>query len=269
MNVKESWKPVTISGTTGILMGAGTMYGMQIFDHTGEEPTTPSAEGKLKVTNTDDGVSFKEAFDTARAEQGPGGVFTWRGNIYNTYTADEWQGMSDADKQQFASRVKPFVNTSDVATSSENVTEDVTVAETGTEEVDENVVEVVPKEVVEEKADDVAPVEETDTAHENVTSWDDLTGENNDVRIIGYKDIEISNGKTVTMQGLEVNGQRVAIIDIDKDGEPDLAMSDLNHNFQMDEGEVIDLHTGEALTFTNEEYTANTNDIDMVDGGVL
>ncbi len=269
MKVKETWKPVTISGMTGILMGAGTMYGMQAFDHTGEEPTTPSAEGMLKVTNTDDAASFKEAFDNARAELGPGGVFSWHGNIYNTYTAEEWQGMSDADKQQFASRVKPLINTSDVATSSENITEDVTVAETESEDVVDNVAEVVPDEVVDEKADNFASVEEANAVYGNVTAWDDLTGENNDVRIIGYKDIEISNGQTVTMQGLEVNGQRVAIIDVDKDGEPDLAMSDLNHNYQMDEGEVIDLHTGEALTFTNENYAVDANDIDMVNSGVI
>jgi hypothetical protein len=75
----------------------------------------------------------------------------------------------------------------------------------------------------------------------------------------------LENGRTVTVQELEVNGQRVAVIDVDQDGEADLAMTDLNNNQQMDEGEVIDLHTGEAVNFTNDndnvEYTADTFDI--------
>jgi hypothetical protein len=35
------------------------------------------------------GKSFKEAFNEARKEQGPNGVFTWRGNTYNTKMAGE------------------------------------------------------------------------------------------------------------------------------------------------------------------------------------
>jgi hypothetical protein len=55
------------------------------------------------------------------------------------------------------------------------------------------------------------------------------------------------------------------VIDVDKDGDPDFAMTDLNHNNQMDEGEVIDLHTGEAVAFTNEDPVIdNTPDIDTL-----
>jgi len=35
------------------------------------------------------GKSFKEAFNEARRDQGPNGVFTWRGNTYNTKMAGE------------------------------------------------------------------------------------------------------------------------------------------------------------------------------------
>ena len=65
------------------------------------------------------------------------------------------------------------------------------------------------------------------------------------------------------MQELEINGQRVAVIDVDKDGDPDLAMTDLNHNQQMDEGEVIDLHTGEAISFVDDDSAIdNVPDLD-------
>lgn len=255
MKTNGIWKPVTISGVTGILMGAGTVYGVQAFAHTNDETAVPSVDEKLKVTNADDGVSFKDAFDTARAELGPGGVFTWRGNIYNTYTADEWKSMTDEERELFANRVKPEISSADVDTS--NVTEDATLTETTNETDDVTIAEATND------------VEETTAATANATSWDELVNDDNDVRIIGYKDVEISNGQTVTVQGLEVNGQRVAVIDVDKDGEADYAMSDLNHNFQMDEGEVIDLHTGESVSFTNDDYAANTNDIDIIDGGAI
>ena len=49
---------------------------------------------------TDD-MSFNEAFAAARAEVGAGGAFEWRGNIYGTYYADEWNNMSDDEKDAF------------------------------------------------------------------------------------------------------------------------------------------------------------------------
>jgi predicted nucleic acid-binding Zn-ribbon protein len=86
-----------------------------------------------------------------------------------------------------------------------------------------------------------------------------------DVRVLGYGDVALENGRTITVEELNINGQRVAVIDVDKDGEADLALSDLNQNRQLDEGEVIDLHTGEAVSFTNDndnvEYTADSLDI--------
>jgi len=93
------------------------------------------------------------------------------------------------------------------------------------------------------------------TAH--VTTWDELANDDNDVRVVGYGDVRTMNGETVAVQELDINGQRVAIIDVDRDGIGDYVMTDLNHNQQMDDGEVIDLQTGEALTFTNNESTAD------------
>ena len=82
------------------------------------------------------------------------------------------------------------------------------------------------------------------------------TGED-DVRVVGYGEVTLDNGQNVTVQEMDINGQRVAVIDVDQDGEADYAMSDINHNRQMDEGEVIDLHTGETVSFTNDEEPAD------------
>ena len=217
----KTWKPVTIGGFTGILMGAGAMHISQSVasaasvDEAGQTP-------ELKPL---DELSFREAFDTARAEMGPGGVFRWHGNLYNTYTADEWQAMSDERKEELAQEVDPEVSP---------------------EEIDTDVV------TVNETADS-PQTESNETADPLLSEASEAEDDSDDVRVIGQGEVTLQNGRNVTVQELEVNGQRVAVIDVDQDGTADIAMTDLNHNRQMDEGEVIDLHTGEALSFTNDE----------------
>ncbi len=252
MTAKETWKPVTIGGLTGILMGAGAMYGVQAIASGSNEVTSGAEEG-LKVATVDDSMSFSQAFEAARAQVGAGGLFTWHGNIFNTYTADEWKAMSNADKHQFAEQVKPEIPASEVDTKqvaeaeSQISDDDVQIAHESAQHQDHDV-EVQPSRVNE--------------ANAQVTTWNELA-ESDDVRIVGYKDIDVGRGRSISMQELEINGQRVAVIDVDKDGDPDLAMTDLNHNQQMDEGEVIDLHTGEAISFVDDDSAIdNVPDLD-------
>lgn len=69
--------------------------------HGGEEVPTWS-DGEVSVAHgVNDDMSFTEAFNTARAEVGPGGAFEWHGNIYHTYNKDEWDNMSAEDKAAF------------------------------------------------------------------------------------------------------------------------------------------------------------------------
>ncbi|MDD3875865.1 MAG: hypothetical protein PHT69_04550 [Bacteroidales bacterium] len=56
---------------------------------------TPFATG---VSNE---MSFSEAFTSARQELGPGGFLEWKGNTYCTYFKDEWDSLSDSDKNDF------------------------------------------------------------------------------------------------------------------------------------------------------------------------
>ena len=235
MTTKETWKPVTIGGLTGILMGAGAMYGVQSVASE-SNGNTLGAEENLKVATVDDSMSFKEAFETARAQVGGGGVFTWHGKIFNTYTAEEWKAMSNDDKQLFAEQVKPQVPASEVDTKQ--------VAELTT---DDDV------QVVSHQDHDMETTTKPEDVQLHTTTWNELAQEENDVRVVGFKDIEIGNGRSAAMQELDINGQRVAVIDVDKDGDPDLAMTDLNHDNQIEEGEVIDLHTGEAISFANDD----------------
>lgn len=61
----------------------------------------PSTVHQSFAVNND--MSFAEAFAAARQDVGAGGVFVWHGNIYGTYTADEWNSMSHDDQLAFSS----------------------------------------------------------------------------------------------------------------------------------------------------------------------
>lgn len=227
---KQTWKQVSISGVTGILMGAGAMKAMQSM--AAGESENNAEQAIAKADTQYDNMSFREAFDAARAELGAGGVFRWHGNIYNTYTAEEWNAKTAKEQDDFAEQVGAEISAEDVDT-------DVSIVSNNNVNTNESAV--------------------SEQAAETTENADD------DVRVLGYGDVTLDNGRTVTVEELEVNGQRVAVIDVDQDGEADLAMTDLNNNQKMDEGEVIDLHTGEAVSFTNDndnvEYTADTFDI--------
>lgn len=217
---KQTWKQVSISGVTGILMGAGAVKAMQ-----SEAAEVENNDELPKFTDAYDDMPFREAFNAAREELGAGGVFSWHGNIYNTYTADEWAAMSGDEHQEFAEQVSPEISAEDVDTS--------------------DFTEIMQEPTPEPETE--ADVELVAATGQEIESGDD------DVRVVGFGEITLSNGQNVTVQEMDYNGQRVAVVDVDQDGEADIAMSDLNHNNQMDEGEVIDLHTGENISFINNE----------------
>lgn len=267
MTMKETWKPVTIGGMTGILMGAGTMFASQSLS-TDEMPVVKSSEKPLMDASVGGSQSFREAFQAARAELGPGGVFRWHGNIYNTYTVEEWNAMSKEEKNLFAQRVKPEISPADIDTNE--------IAKTESELADDNVQEVQDQEkidVIEEEPQEtvvavnveeseltdegvqvVVDPEESDSIEEETQTSETVTNtDDDDVRVIGYGDIDVADNRSISVEELEINGQRVAIIDVDKDGVGDFAMSDLNHNQLADEGEVIDLHTGDVISFHNDQ----------------
>ncbi len=286
MSAKENWKPVTIGGLTGIVLGAGAMYALNPATVSASEGTqdigntTPTTGDTAQTTGTtpvihpiSDDLSFNDAFAAGRAAYGPGGLFTWRGNLYGTYYADEWNAMSDEEKDLFADRANTAMRTatpqSPEAPEAEAeeylfIDNDVQVAEEDT--FADNDVHIAETSVERHAYGEMESSEEP--FPQKTTSWDNLVSEDSDVRIIGYGDVTIEGGQSVYVEEADINGQRVAVIDVDKDGEADFVMTDLNHNRQMDEGEVIDLHTGEALTFTNDEATDDFSEATDYDGSM-
>ena len=63
----------------------------------------------MEASNVSDNQTFKEAFDTARHELGPGHIFEWNGTVYNTFTANELHVMTNEQHQQWGEHYTDFV----------------------------------------------------------------------------------------------------------------------------------------------------------------
>lgn len=84
-------KKVIVGGISGIVLGASSMAtaGNAIIEDIAED--VQSSGG-----NYED-MSFGEAFAAAREDLGPGETFEWHGNVYSTYTAEEWNAAHPAE----------------------------------------------------------------------------------------------------------------------------------------------------------------------------
>jgi hypothetical protein len=51
-------------------------------------------------------MSFAEAFKTAREDTDGSGFFNWHGNTYHTLNKEEWDALSDEEKQEFYDKIK-------------------------------------------------------------------------------------------------------------------------------------------------------------------
>lgn len=112
-NCGQFWKYVLIGGVPGIMLGSGgTVVAENVVEKVGKD-VVPEKEANAEeltpadvpVANVSDDMPFGEAFAAARAEVGAGGVFSWHGNLYNTFTAEEWEVMSQEERAEFGDRV--------------------------------------------------------------------------------------------------------------------------------------------------------------------
>ena len=199
------------------------------------------SDGALPVADSvNDSMSFSEAFSAARAEVGPGGVFEWRGNVYNTYYAEEWNNMSEEDKSEFVNHLS-LTEIEDEPEPSGDVVEIVVADDVDTNETIE-----------------VSPVNEENPEPE--------------VQVYGvYHDDEYDMNVGVA----SIDDQEVLFIDADGDGENFEYMAcDIDENGQIDEGEIVDISEYEmpvdSLMIDNSQMAYDdtldyTSDADVYD----
>lgn len=101
---------MTLMGASGAAEGGEVKQADSSCGHGTEEieviihTDAPFADG------INDLMSFGEAFKAARLEVGAGGIFEWKGNLYNTYYKEEWDTMDKSEKAEFfASIDKDFL----------------------------------------------------------------------------------------------------------------------------------------------------------------
>lgn len=176
--------------------------------------TTPEPEDVLlatdegiRIAQVDDNASFSEAFADARAQVGPGGAFEWRGHVYNTYYAEEWNNMSAEERAEYQSKI-------DYATIAGDTSN--------------NVVEETPY------------VEQNSMASN--TEMVDNDTESDSVKVLGVEAVEDEYGNQMTIAAIEVEGEQALLVDVDNDGTMDALIVDENYDNQIDpNNEIFDI----------------------------
>ncbi|GGG45004.1 hypothetical protein [Bizionia arctica] len=51
-------------------------------------------------------MTFNEAFKAARQDTDGSGFFNWHGNTYHTLNKEEWEGLSDEERQEFFDKIQ-------------------------------------------------------------------------------------------------------------------------------------------------------------------
>ena len=227
---KTGWKKVAIGSAAGILLGAGAIYAVS-----GEEKqdaastaSSPTADKQpVKVGEVSEDMSFTDAFNSARAQVGPGGVFHWHGGIYSTYTTDEWDQMTAESRESYAQTVKPEIKAGEMENA--YVAEAHTVAHSHVADHDD--VQPVSHESAQATVQQQTDVEPAYVAasqsHQEATTSDD------DVHIVA--------------QGT-VQGHAAATVDLNGDGDADVAVIDVNDNQVLDDPDVVVDQQGNMAT---------------------
>ena len=279
----SKWKHIAIGGTAGIVMGvAGTIVGIESAEaaesnldiEPAVDDSAPDATDIPVATSVNDEMSFGDAFAAARAEVGAGGVFQWRGNLYNTYYAEEWEAMTPEEREEFCeSAIHPAANETLVdaalGTPDAQLATIVPVATTVNDEMSFNEAfaaaraelgaggvfewhgNVYNTYYAEEweamspaerdnfcaVAADVEPVAAATVTNVEVVDNDQS---DNDVRVIGVYEDNI-DGQDVYVGAMEVEGGNVMFVDVDHDGMFDIAAADVNADGNITEDEIIDV----------------------------
>lgn len=221
-----AWKKVTFGAASGILVGAGAIYASQAFaaDSKGEAGHVQPED--VKVAKVSDDLSFQDAFDAARAQVGPGGVFRWNGGLYNTYKEDEWNAMSDDEKADFTQAIHPEVGADKI------VAERMSEAQPQVVIIREQVAVADPRQASAQPESDVQGDHNAADNHV-AANHPQVDNNNDDVHVVG--------------QGY-VQGHQAVAVDLTGNGEADVAIIDMNDNNQLDAPDVVVDREGHTAT---------------------
>jgi hypothetical protein len=219
------------------------------FDAAVNEDIEFSVDGVQVSQVVNDEMSFNDAFAAARAELGAGAVFEWRGNVYGTYFADEWESMSVEEKLEFADRViydslyaedEPLFDDAN----------DQSVGEMPGAEID-----IDP----ENDNDDNELIAEVDNDNVEVNEVADNNNTIVDVDVENVLHVSDAYGNEYSVAELSVDGESVTLMDTNNDGVMDVALNDANGDGVVQLAE-IEYVSGDNITvdeLTDQFVAAN------------
>lgn len=244
----------------GILLGSATSFIINSTKARGATPTTINDEnivddntsespiwtdGNIAVaTGVNDNMSFAEAFNAARTEVGPGGAFEWQGNVYGTYTAEEWALMTEEEKKEYNNHFNWSNHaTAEAEIGSENATPE-TGGENATPETSgENATPETSGENAIPETDGSIHIDETNnditSSINNTTEVEIIDSTPADVEILGVIPDE---GNTGNIGSVIIDGQEVILIDVDgTDDQFEYMAADLDNDGRITADEIVDI----------------------------
>ncbi len=249
----STWKRAAVGAGSGLFVGgvATVLMSMKKPDgpdndsgkkddsnHKDELSNPEWVDDEIAVaTSVNDDMSFGEAFAAARTEVGPGGCFEWHGNVYGTYTADEWNNMTaeqQADWSDHFSWNHIDHSESHVAqhsTAAQHASSNATVQTTANDDD----IEVVS--VNHTENNDIAQNQPQNNVHQTSNEVEEQSSEP-EIEILGVVHDDETN---TNIGGMKIDGQDVILVDIDNDLAFDYMAADANNNNQIDRNELVDI----------------------------
>lgn len=259
-DVKKSgsvWRRAAAGAGAGILLGTAASFltssavaddSTPESDIKPENPVVDVADSEINVAaGVNDDMSFSEAFAAARAEVGAGGAFEWHGNMYSTYTAEEWNNMTDAEKDSYYDHFK-WSDSSDPAKEEGKPADGNTGEqqqesngsngnETGNNAEHQNTEENQGgQHTVENEDIEIVDVEPSKTSGQ--VEVVDVQPTEPEIELLGVAYDENIGGN---IGAVTVDDQEVFFVDVDNDMKFDIMASDVDHDGNLSENEVVDI----------------------------
>lgn len=230
---KSVWGKVAAGAGVGIVLGAATTVLSSSSEpvEAQQEIQHPEwTDGEVLVaTSVNDDMSFTDAFNAAREEVGSGGVFEWHGYIYSTFTDEEWNSMSEAEREEYGSHFNWTPEESDDVTAS--VASDV-----DADDVELTVDGPADEPYAQEDVADVEPAGDDDPYLMDASDVVDIEGP--EVEVLGVIHDDESGAN---IGGMLVGDQQVVLVDVDNDQAFDVMVTDVDNNGTITDNEVIDI----------------------------
>ena len=290
-NKNSNWRQVVIGGVSVIALGGVASAALaattnNTADDADSDETSLTGvdgaahvDGSVPVAQVSDDMSFSDAFNAAHDQVGPGGVFVWHGQVYSTFTDNEWNSMTPAEQAEFGSHVHvQYAESSH--TSSQSTNHEAAVAEvvaeqpaTTTEHQNEQVAHVddtnngtpEQQEVQVEVQEPPVTVAQQPTNTGNVPEGGEeviggVSHVEPEVEVLAYETISNEDGNQMDLAVVSVGGQEMGIYDVNQDGTADLMAIDANNNQQIEENEIHDISSENiSMQALHDDYIAQND----------